>query len=79
MPLHWTPCANIDALHATFRDIRPDDRYASQRRYILTLNSRHGCHTSQDLALAMYLGIYISTVCQDKSRAPACWLTNPIQ
>jgi hypothetical protein len=55
---------NIDALHATFRDIRPDDRYA------LNLNADGGltleingtvAYTSQDPALAKaYLGIWLS-------------------
>jgi hypothetical protein len=55
---------NIDALHATFRDIRPGDRYA------LNLNADGGltlevngkvAYTNQDSALAKaYLGIWLS-------------------
>ncbi|WP_339522127.1 chalcone isomerase family protein [Pseudomonas sp. EA_35y_Pfl2_R111] len=54
----------VDALHATFRDIRPGDRYA------LNLNADSGltlevngkvAYTSQDPALAKaYLGIWLS-------------------
>ena len=55
---------DIDALHATFRDIRPGDRYAlnlnADSGLILEINGTVA-YTSQDLELAKaYLGIWLS-------------------